>query len=38
MPLDRDYKQMMFWVGVALVCVVIASLVIVHYVIKAYGS
>jgi hypothetical protein len=38
MSVDAYYKRMMIWVGVALVTAVIVALIVVHVVIRTYGS
>jgi hypothetical protein len=35
---DSDYRKMMTWVAVALVASVAAALVIVYFVVRAYGQ
>jgi signal peptidase I len=35
---DNDYKRMMTWVAVAFVVAVVAALVIVHFVMRAYAQ
>jgi hypothetical protein len=35
---DDDYKRMMTWVAVALVASIVAAMVIVYFVIRAYGE
>lgn len=34
---DDDYKRMMTWVAIALVASVVAALIIVYFVMRAYG-
>jgi len=36
--IDNDYKKMMTWVAIALVASIVAALLIVHYVMKAYAQ
>lgn len=35
---DDDYKRMMTWVAVALVASVVAAIVIVYFVVRAYAQ
>jgi hypothetical protein len=35
--MDREYKKMMTWVAIALVASIVAAIVIVELVIRAYG-
>jgi len=35
---DSDYKKMMTWVAIAFVLSIVAALVIVHFVMQAYGQ
>lgn len=38
MSVDAYYKKMMLWIGVALVTSVIIAFIVVHIVVRVYGS
>jgi hypothetical protein len=35
--MDAEYKQMMTWVAIALVSAVVGGMIIVYFVVRAYG-